>query len=311
MSEHDAHSAPCEHCGIFTIPGQIPIQGAHRDITYTPVRDNIWSVSEGIYRTIFLEGKKGCIAFDTLTTPGTARAYAQAVGRVFPKKPIHTIVYSHEHLDHCGYAADLAPTADIIAHQYANDVIVARKSDGQLPATETFIDERKSYMIDDCYFELIYPGPTHGDGNIAAYFPQSKVLFMVDTVAAGVGYTYLMDWHLAPYIPVMERFLSLDWDVFVPGHFWIINRQEFIEILDYWKRLFDYGQQAIIDGIDPHDWDGLNKYTNEKLEDRYGNQFRYYEYAAMNLSRYMQEYLSGGWGIEGNMMPKDIVTTPF
>jgi glyoxylase-like metal-dependent hydrolase (beta-lactamase superfamily II) len=307
---HDAQSAPCEHCGIFTIGGNIPIQGAWRDITYEPVRDNIWTVSEGIYRTIFLEGTKGCIAFDTLTTPGTARAYAAAVGRVFPKKPIHTIVYSHEHLDHCGYAADLAPTADIIAHDYANQVIVGRQSDGQLPATETFNEERKSYTIDDCYFELIYPGPTHGDGNIAAYFPQSKVLFMVDTVAAGVGYTYLMDWHLAPYIPVMERFLSLDWDVFVPGHFWVINRQEFIRILDYWKRLFDFGQQAVIDGIDPHDWDGLNKYTDEKLGPVYSGDFRYYEYAAMNLSRYMQEYLSGGWGIEGNM-GNNIVTTPF
>jgi hypothetical protein len=23
----------------------------------------------------------------------------------------------------------------------------------------------------------------------------------------------------------------------------------------------------------------------------------------MNLNRYMQEYLSGGWGIEGNLVP--------
>jgi hypothetical protein len=117
-----------------------------------------------------------------------------------------------------------------------------------------------------------------------------------------------MDWHLAPYIPHMERFLSLDWDIFVPGHFWCITRQEFIDILDYWKRMFDFGQQAVIDGVDPHNWKDLNAYTNEKLEARYGNQFRYYEYAAMNLSRYMQEYKTGGWGIEGNVKP---IATPF
>jgi len=52
-----------EHCGIFTIGGPQPIQGAHRDICYQPVRGNIWTASEGIYRTIFLEGNRGCIAF--------------------------------------------------------------------------------------------------------------------------------------------------------------------------------------------------------------------------------------------------------
>ena len=85
-SAENPHHPPGEHCGIFTIPPPIPILGAWRDISYEPVRDNIWTVSEGIYRSIFLEGRKGTIAFDTLTTPGTARAYAGAVGRVFPGK---------------------------------------------------------------------------------------------------------------------------------------------------------------------------------------------------------------------------------
>ncbi|MFK8050575.1 MAG: MBL fold metallo-hydrolase [Halioglobus sp.] len=298
----EEHSC-AEHCGIFTIGGDLAIQGAFRDICYQPIRDNIWSASEGIYRTIFLEGKTGCIAFDTFGTPGTARAYQMAIGRVFPKKPIHTIVYSHEHLDHCGYAADLAPEAKIIAHDYANRVVTGRQSSGQLAAHETFSEERISHEIDGCYFELIYPGHTHGDGNIAAYFPQSKTLFMVDTVADGVGYGTLFDWHLTHYIPVMKRFLSLDWDLFVPGHFWPITRERFIQILDYWERMFEFGQQAIFDGIDPHDWDGLNKYTDEKMGPVYGDEFRYQEYAAMNLTRYMQQYLTGGWGIEGNLKP--------
>lgn len=294
---------PCEHCGIFTIGGELPIQGAFRDICYEPVRGNIWTASEGIYRTIFLEGRKSVVAFDTFTTPGTARAYGAAIGRVFPQKPVDTIVYSHDHLDHCGYAQDLAPYARVIAHEYAARVVRARRSDGQTVPHETWDGERTEYAIDGCAFELIYPGPTHGDGNVAAWFPEHKVLFMVDTVADGVGYATLMDWHLTHYVPVMKRFLSLDWDLFVPGHFWVVDRQRFIEILDYWDRLFDFAQRAIIDGVDPHDWDGLNRYTDEHLGPHYRDTFRYYEYAAMNLSRYMQEYLTGGWGMEGNLQP--------
>lgn len=303
-----AQDVPCEHCGIFTLGGNIPIQGAWRDITFTPVRDNIWSVSEGIYRTIFLKGQKGVVAFDTLTTPGTARAYAGAVGRVYPNNPIHTIIYSHDHLDHTGYAADMAPDANIIAHDLCDKVVRARHSEGQLPATEVFSGERQSYSIDGNDFELIYPGPTHGDGNIAAYFPQSKVLFMVDTVIPGVGYTFFPDWHFTPYVAAMKRLLSLDWDVFVPGHFWITDRKGFIESLDYYDRMADVAQQAIFDGLDPHDWTEVTKYTNQNLAGEFGELFRFGEYCAMNLSRYMQQYLTGGWGIEGNMQQD---TTPL
>ena len=82
-----AQPTPCEHQGIFTIGGNIPILGAWRDITFVPVRDNIWSVSEGIYRSIFLKGKKGVIAFDTLTTPAPhGRTRPRSAG-YFPPVP--------------------------------------------------------------------------------------------------------------------------------------------------------------------------------------------------------------------------------
>ncbi|RMF94781.1 MAG: MBL fold metallo-hydrolase [Gammaproteobacteria bacterium] len=306
--EHADKASACDHCGIFTIPGPLAVQSAWRDITFEPVRDNIWTASEGIYRTIFVEGRRGVIAFDTLTTPGTARAYGAAIQRALPRKKLHTIVYSHEHLDHTGYAADLAPDADILAHELCDRVIRARRSDGQLPATETFSGERQAYELDGVRFELLYPGPTHGDGNIAAYFPDSKLLFMVDTVIPGVGYTFFPDWHLAPYVPAMRRLLSLDWDIFVPGHFWITDRKGFEANLQYYDDMAEVAQDAIAKGIDPHDWEAVTRYTQQNLDGRWGHLFRFDEYCAMNLSRYMQHFLTGGWGIEGNY---HVDPTPF
>lgn len=303
-----APDPPCEHRGIFTLGGNIPILGAWRDITFVPVRDNIWSVSEGIYRSIFLKGSKGVIAFDTLTTPGTARAYAAAIGRVFPTRPIHTLIYSHDHLDHTGYAADMAPDAHIIAHDLCDRVIRARQSDGQLPAAEVFAGERQAFSIDGNDFELIYPGPTHGDGNLAAWFPASKVLFMVDTIIPGVGYTFFPDWHLTPYVAAMKRLLSLDWDIFVTGHFWITDRQGFNDSVDFYERMAAVAQQAIFDGLDPQDFAEVKKYTDLNLAAEFGELYRFGEYCAMNLSRYMQQFLTGGWGIEGNWQQD---TTPF
>ena len=74
MSDEGHQESQC-HRGVFSIPGALPIQTMWRDITYEFMRDRIWSVSEGIYRTIFLEGDKGTIAFDTFSTPGGAGAY--------------------------------------------------------------------------------------------------------------------------------------------------------------------------------------------------------------------------------------------
>ena len=303
-----ASQAQCDHRGIFTISGALPIQSMWRDITYVPVRGNIWSACEGIYRTIFLEGKKGMIGFDTFSTPGGARAYKMAIGRVFPRKKTHTIIYSHDHLDHTGYAADLEPEAHIIAHELCAKVIAARKSDGQSVPHETWSGERRQFDIDGVRFEMIYPGPTHGDGNVAAYFPESRLLFMVDTVIPGVGYTFLPDWHFRPYVQTMRRFLSLDWDLFIPGHFWPVDRRGFEDNLNYYEVIGETAQHALAEGVDADDLGATTRYAQEKLEPRYGHLFRFDEYIGMNLMRYMKHYQTGGWGIEGNVPPR---TDPF
>lgn len=103
------------------LQGDIPIQCAYRDICYQPLRANLWTASQGISRTNFLEGRKSVIAFDTFGTPGTARA-----------------------------------------------------SDGQKAADKAWPGERRELTIGGCTFELLYPGPTHGDGNVGGVFPAAQ-----------------------------------------------------------------------------------------------------------------------------------------
>ena len=68
---------------------------------------------------------------DTFGTPGAARAYGRAIAQAIPEKPIRTIIYSHDHLDHAGFAADLAPDAEIIADEMCARVIEVRRAKGQ------------------------------------------------------------------------------------------------------------------------------------------------------------------------------------
>jgi hypothetical protein len=98
---------------------------------------------------------------------------------------------------------------------------------------------------------------------------------MVDTVIPGVGYTFFPDWHLSPYVPVMRRFLSLDWDTFVPGHFWITNRKGFEDNLEYYDQMAEIAQEAIGAGLDVDDFAEVTKYTYEHLQSKFGNFFRF------------------------------------
>jgi glyoxylase-like metal-dependent hydrolase (beta-lactamase superfamily II) len=294
MSECDCHR------GIFTIPGPLPALQYPPTIDYEPVRGRIWTAAEGTYRTIFLEGDTGVICFDTFYSPGAARSYRGAVARRFPDKPVHTVVYSHDHLDHTGYAADLAPEAEVIAHRDCADVVAARRSDGQKPATEVWDGERRTYEIDGTAFELIDPGPTHGNGNVAAWFPDDRVLFMVDTVIPGVGYTFFPDWHLASYVATMRRLESLDWDLFVPGHYWPVDRDGYRENLEFYELMADAAQRALVEGVDPDDYPDVRAYAHDRYGASHGALFRYGEYFAMNLMRAMVHFRTGGWGLEDN-----------
>lgn len=298
----ETHVSDC-HRGIFTIAGQIPSQLQWRDMTYEPLRGGVWTISEGINRSIFVEGDTGVVAFDTFGSPMGAIAYGAAIQRVLPDKPVHTIVYTHDHLDHAGYAADLAPNARIIAHELTQNVVVARESDGQLAATETWTGESSWYEVDGVRFQLLYPGPTHGDGNTAAWFPDLRLLFMVDSIIPGVGYAFLPDWHLASYVPAMNRLLDLDWDVFVPGHFWLTDRDGFAENIRWYDAVASTAEDAIADGVDVENLGEVTRYATERLRGEYGQLFRFGEYAGMNLLRYVYEYLHGGWGLEGVAKP--------
>ena len=287
------------HRGIFSIGDPLPGYAFPTTVSYEPLSERLWTASDGIYRTIFAEGDQGVVAFDTFWSPAAAASYRTAVSRVLPDRETHTVIYSHDHLDHCGFAADFAPEATtVLAHEEAARVIEARHSDGQVVPNRTWSGERVRVQVDGLAFELINPGATHGNGNVAAWFPEERVLFMVDTVIPGVGYTFLPDWHLDSYLTNMRRLEALDWERFIPGHFWPLDRAGFEANLRFYGRMADAARHALADGVDPDNYASVNAYARERLRDEFGRQFRFGEYIGMNLMRFMIHEVTGGWGLE-------------
>ena len=98
-----------EHQGIFTSGAVQDYLAAAPTMTCEQLSDRLWTISDGKYRTIFIEADHSVVAFDTFGTPARARAYVTEIARLIPGKPVATIIYSHDHLDHAGFAADFAP----------------------------------------------------------------------------------------------------------------------------------------------------------------------------------------------------------
>jgi glyoxylase-like metal-dependent hydrolase (beta-lactamase superfamily II) len=289
------------HRGVMTISDPLPIQSFQPTMTYQPLRGDVWTISDGIYRTIAVEGRRSVVAFDTFYSPGAALSYRNALNRVFPDKPIETIVYSHDHLDHTGYALDLAPAANVIAHADCAAVVVARDADGQARPTQVWEGERWTLDVDGVEAQLIEPGATHGAGNVAALFADEGLLFMVDTVIPGVGYTFYPDYHVAGYTAAMRTLLEIpDWDLFVPGHFWPVDRAGFTANLDYCDALPAVAREALGAGVDPDRLDQVHAFAERRLGPDFGGLFRFQEYVGLNLMRFMLDAQSGGWGPEDN-----------
>ena len=213
-----------ENRGLFTLDAAQAYLAAEPEMTVDKLSDRLYTISDGQVRTIFLEGDSSVIAFDTFGTPGKARAYAKAVAAAVAGKSISTIIYSHDHLDHAGFAADLAADAEVIADELCAKVIKLRGAEGQTQPTRVLSGERNELNIDGVDLVLLNPGPTHGSGNLAAYFAQEKVFFSSDTILANAKYGFMPDYHFANFLKYMRGFLELDWELFIPGRYETTDR---------------------------------------------------------------------------------------
>ena len=61
--------------GRYTLPAErLGFLDSSPDLEVEPLGDALWTVSDGSDRTVFAEWEGGAIAWDTLSTPGRARA---------------------------------------------------------------------------------------------------------------------------------------------------------------------------------------------------------------------------------------------
>lgn len=296
-----------ENRGLFTIEGAQAYLAVEPEMETLQLSPRLYSVSDGQVRTIFLEGDNGVIAFDTFGTPGRARAYGKAIAAAIPDKSISTIIYSHDHLDHAGFAADLAPEAEVIADEMCAKVIKLRRAQGQTRPTRVLTGQRHELSLDGVDLVLLNPGPTHGSGNLAAYFADEKTLFSSDTILANGRYGFMPDYHFCNFIAYMRGFLSLDWDSFVPGRYQMTDRAGFEHGVDFIDAVMEECQQAFVNFVPIWAYEPMKGYCAGQLAGRFGDLEGFEDHVGQMAIRIVHHYLMGGWGLEDTPQPRALL----
>ena len=300
-----------EHQGIFTSAAVQEYLSANATVSSEQLSDRLWTASDGKYRSIFIEAESSVVAFDTFGTPARARAYAAEISRRIPDKPVSTIIYTHDHLDHAGFAADLAPDAKIVADEMTAKVIALRNADGQLAVTDALSGQEHKVSYDGVEFALLNRGPVHGTGHLSAYFDDEQLFFSSDTILPNARYGLMPDYHIANFVRIMRSFLDLDFERFVPGRHEVTDRKRFEEGCDYIDAMQSACQQAFISFTPIWVHDAMAAYVQNELGERFGHLDGFKEHSGQTAIRIVHHYLMGGWGLEDTPDPGILLAEEF
>jgi len=292
-----------EHKGIFTSDAVKGYLAAEAKMESEQLSERLWTVSDGKYRSIFVEAESSVVAFDTFGTPARARAYAAEISRRIPDKPVSTVIYTHDHLDHAGFAADFAPDARIVADEMTAKVVELRNADGQLAVSDALSGQEHKVNYDGAEFVLLNRGPVHGTGHLSAYFEDEKLFFSSDTILPNARYALMPDYHIANFVKIMRSFLDLDFERFVPGRYEVTDRKRFEEGCDYIEAMQTTCQQAFISFTPIWVHDAMATYVQNELGERFGHLDGFKEHAGQTAIRIVHHYLMGGWGLEDTPDP--------
>jgi glyoxylase-like metal-dependent hydrolase (beta-lactamase superfamily II) len=293
-----------ENRGKFTREASQAYLAREPEMATKQLSHRIWTISDGHYRTLFVEGDSSVIAFDTFGTPGRARVYRSCVEAAIPNKPIRHVIYTHDHLDHAGFAADLAPDANIIADEICAKVVKLRRAQGQLQPTTVITGCENRMQIDGMEFALLNPGPTHGSGNISAHFAEEGILFSSDTILGNAKYGFLPDYHISNFVKFMRGFLDLNWAIFVPGRFDLTDRERFSRGCDFIEAVQIESQKAFAEFVPIWAYEPMRDYVGKKLAGRFGDMDGFDDHIGQMSIRIVHHYLMGGWGLEDTPAPK-------
>ena len=220
----------------------------------------------GISNSGLIVGREAAVAVDALMVPSMTRKLVAAIQKT-TRKPVTQLINTHHHLDHTGgnsffRGATVVATAkcrEELAPGFPPTPLLQRfmpRFSAEFPKlklvlpTVTFQD-RMVIHDGDREIHLWHPGAAaHTTGDAVAFLPKERVLF-----AGDLAFHYVtplaFQGHVGNWIKAVNRLLTFDADVIVPGHGPVGSKQDLVRLRNYLslvrreaKKRFDAGMPA-------------------------------------------------------------------
>ena len=184
----------------------------------------VYMVTDGIYQAMLVSTSAGLILVDA--PPSIGANLLKAANDIAPGAKIQTLIYSHAHIDHIGYAGEIVksnPSLTIVAHDETSKLLVRAQDPARPVPTVTFSTQDQDFpvVLGDQTLQLQYPGPNHEPGNIGIYHAGQKVLMLVDVVFPGwMMWRHFADAQDVPgYFNLVQTMTTRwDFDHLIAGH---------------------------------------------------------------------------------------------
>ena len=200
----------------------------------TKITGEVYRFRNNNHYSIFVVTPAGIIATDPINKDAATWLKAELQQRF--NQPVRYLVYSHDHADHISGGEVFADTATVVAHERAREVIIGEKRPTAVPSM-TFSD-RAMIDLGGTVMQLFFTGRNHSDNSIVMYLPVEKVLFAVDFIPVNaMAFRDFPDAYMPDWIESLRRVEQIDFDVLVPGHGPLGNKQSVRAFREYLEDL--------------------------------------------------------------------------
>jgi glyoxylase-like metal-dependent hydrolase (beta-lactamase superfamily II) len=206
----------------------------------------------GVSNAGVIAGRDHLVAIDALQGPIPTRGFIAAATKA-TGKPFARMILTHHHGDHVNGLQFFDQSVEILSHPYCKAEmakavptlartwtpvpgIADKAEERRLPLPAVTFRDDLVYDINGIEVQFRVVGPAHTWGDVVAYLPQHKVVFLGDVGFFWVA-PYANNSWITRWIDVCNAINGWDVDVLVPGHGPIGGKKELAEMRTYFEVL--------------------------------------------------------------------------
>ncbi|HTC74583.1 MAG TPA: MBL fold metallo-hydrolase [Edaphobacter sp.] len=191
------------------------------------LKPNIYWIEGGGGNSTIIVGTSGVIVVDAKTTKAGGQELLDDIGKITPK-PVTTVILTHSDGDHVNGLAAFPTGVNVIAQENnkkEQETALAAGGRGAPPAdhlpTQVTTKQKETITLEGEKLELYHWAPAHTSGDLIVYLPSQKLVATGDIISTGNPYPRIHDeknGSTQGWITTAKGIVSLDADVFIPGH---------------------------------------------------------------------------------------------